>query len=84
MIPLHMAPPSKTQVLREHLRITEWREGCIWKTRSLGYVWVDFNTPGERGEDLFVSPSTRISKVHPTMRWVPSTTPTGLAAEGIR
>lgn len=31
----------KTQFLRELVQVTEWKDGCIYRTKSLGEVWVD-------------------------------------------
>jgi photosystem II stability/assembly factor-like uncharacterized protein len=30
----------KTEFRQEVRKITEWRDGCVWKTRVVGHVWV--------------------------------------------
>lgn len=38
----------KIQNLREVFKVTEWREGCVYRTKSVGYAWVtDGYTPSE-------------------------------------
>ncbi len=37
---LHESNQMKTQLLREVFKVTEWREGCVYRTKSVGYAWV--------------------------------------------
>lgn len=70
--------PLKHQVLREIFKITEWRDGCVYKTRSVGWAWITegFNPPND-GNLQFVSPSTTVMRAlnFKTIRSVSMDTP---------
>jgi hypothetical protein len=36
---------DRFDVLRELWRITEWRDGCVFRTEFVRRVWVPFGTP---------------------------------------
>lgn len=44
------------QVLREKFKVIEYKDGCIYKTQSLGEIWVAMDaplyTPNENDEFL--------------------------------
>ena len=49
--------------LREAFAITEYRDGCVFKTRSLGYVVMASDEwPTASGQVMFGSVSTKVQK----------------------
>lgn len=48
------------EVLREHFKVVEWKDGCVWKTKSLGLKWMDRDAIPESKDDIYVSPSTKV------------------------
>lgn len=51
------------EVRRELFRVTEWRDGAVYKTESLGYAWFDEkmvkdNNPAETNL-IYAAPSTK-------------------------
>jgi len=52
----------KYQGLREVFKITQWKDGCVYRTKSVGFAWVtfDYNPPND-GNLIFNAVSTRIS-----------------------
>lgn len=48
----------KYQGLREIYQITEYREGCIFKTKRIGRAWVTFGYPAPK-DTQFVSISAK-------------------------
>lgn len=61
---------SKYEVYRELFMVMSWREGCIWRTHSMGCAWYDLdevhgNVPKETNI-LYVAPSTAYTG--PTIR----------------
>jgi hypothetical protein len=55
--------PGPVEYLREKWKITEMRDGCVYKTKSMGYVWVTSQEEmDQEGKDgvTFSSPSTSV------------------------
>jgi hypothetical protein len=53
----------KFQSLRQVFKITEWRAGCVFKTKPVGWAWVTLDTnPPNDGNLQFVSPPTTIQQ----------------------
>ncbi len=49
----------KMQVLREICKITERRDGCVFRTKHIGYAWFDHPAPEKLDNDtMLVSVST--------------------------
>ena len=48
----------KYQSVRELYQITEWRDGCVYKTKRIGYVWATFNHIHPDKNMVLCSPST--------------------------
>ena len=57
---------SKRYLVRGQLRevyvVTEWKGGCIYRTKRLGFVVCDSSHECVRGNGLLTSPSTRFSR----------------------
>ena len=52
-----------TQYLRERFRITEYKEGMVYKTKSLGYFWTsDEKINVVTNDEMWCSPSTHVMK----------------------
>ena len=68
----------KYQSLRQIFKITEWKDGCVYKTKQVGYAWltIDHN-PSHDGNLQFHSVSTDLMKKlnHRTNRTVSDETP---------
>jgi hypothetical protein len=57
---------SNLEKLVEVFEITEWREGAVFKTRSLGLRWVDFDEKYRSPEGfIYASVSTEWIDEHP-------------------
>jgi hypothetical protein len=57
---------------RELFRITEWRDGCVFRTESLGYGWfpqaeVKANRPAE-SDLIYAAASDEFAQTHMTIR----------------
>lgn len=50
-------------------RITEWRDGCVWKTEDIETRWVDIDAEPE-GDERFAPMPTPYAMEHQTMRFV--------------
>jgi hypothetical protein len=48
---------AKMQGLREIRVVTEWKDGCVWKTKHQGYAWITF------GKDTSSNPNIHIGSV---------------------
>lgn len=46
------------EVLREVFRITEWKDGAVYKTVSEGNQWVPFGTPYQVDGRIYAHPSS--------------------------
>jgi hypothetical protein len=60
------------EVYREKFEITEWRDGCVYNTRTLGCGWFDAdevqaNRPGSTGV-TYVAASDTFAKNNMTIR----------------
>lgn len=71
---------KKFQSLRQVFKITEWRAGCVYKTKPVGYAWVTIDKeeiPNNDGNLMLVSVSTDIMKKlgNKTIRRVDNETP---------
>ena len=42
----------KAQMLFEVWKVVEYREGLVYKIKSLGYVWLDLNLSEERKKEI--------------------------------
>jgi hypothetical protein len=53
---------SEHEVLRERFRITERRDGAVYRTESEGMVWIDPDVEAENvpsvSDRMYVAPST--------------------------
>ena len=68
----------KLQGLRQIHKITEWKSGCIFKTKHVGYAWITLDhTPVHDGHLQFNSVSTDLmTKLnHKCLRRVSDDTP---------
>jgi hypothetical protein len=68
----------KYQGLREVFKVIEWKDGCVFRTKKIGFAWVTIGTEPERNYDgniQFHSVSTNLSKMIKTNRTVPDETP---------
>lgn len=73
---------QKLQGLREVRRVIEWRDGCVYKTATEGYAWVDAGLSGDGKDIFYCSLSTQLhGKVSRTMRMVSPDTPTVVQTE---
>ncbi len=43
----------RAECLREKWQVTEWRNGEVWATESMGLVWVPIDTPDHIDKDHF-------------------------------
>lgn len=50
--------PYKTQWLRQIVKVTQWKDGCIYKSEVVGTIWVD------DGIELYTKESNDIAKEH--------------------
>jgi len=62
----------KFEQYREKFRITEWRDGCVYRTESLGYDWfpdevIQANRPGSTGF-IYAAASTEVACNQMTIR----------------
>lgn len=67
-----MSDEKQYEVYRELFKITEWRDGCVFKTESQGYAWFDLevekaNRPAETNL-IYASPSDEFSLGNMTIR----------------
>lgn len=60
----------KYQNLRQVYKVTEWRENCVFKTRTLGYAWITEGLIPDDKSIQYHSPSTNILMKHSTIRRV--------------
>ena len=65
-------PARQYEVYRELFEITEWRDGCVFTTKSLGYGWFDqtvekANRPAETNL-IYAAPSDDFSLGNMTIR----------------
>ena len=56
----------------EKYRITQWKDGCVYATESLGYDWfpddvIDGNRPGDTGV-IYAAASTEVALNQITIR----------------
>lgn len=70
---------KKYQSLREVHEVTQWKEGCIYKTKSIGFAWVTLDyVPSDNKNIIYGSISSKLSQKlgsKGTFRTVPATTP---------
>jgi hypothetical protein len=64
--------PFPAEAYREKFEITEWRDGCVYATRSLGCGWFDVdemnaNRPAETGV-MYVAASDEFAQNNMTIR----------------
>lgn len=50
----------------EVYRITEWRDGCVYKTERVGFEWVEADTPAPCGF-VHSPPSTTWVQANPNL-----------------
>ena len=69
----------KAQTLTQVYKITEYRDGAVYRTKSVGYAWVTLDTtPTQVGLDdriIFSPPSTQMSVEFHTLRMVDDNSP---------
>ena len=68
----------KYQGLREIFKVTEFRDGCVFRTKKIGFAWITIGTEPEKSYADFVqfhSISTNLSKTVKSNRKVSDDTP---------
>ena len=72
----------KWQYLREKYQVTEYKDGCVYRTKNLGRVWTDErDTYKLDSNDIGYHPiSTKDMKFSQTMRKVSVDTPSEVPA----
>lgn len=68
----------KNQSLREIFKVTEWKDGCIYRTKHVGFAWVTFeHNPPQDGNLIFANVSTDMMRAlgYRTLRSVTEDTP---------
>ena len=67
----------KYQGLRQVFKIVEWRNGCVYRTKQIGYAWVTLDTQSEDKNIQYHSISTDMMKMlnYKTNRTVSDDTP---------
>lgn len=65
----------KYQGLRQIYIITEWKDDCIYRTKSKGYAWITLGTIPIEKDTQYCSVSTSIMSKVKTNRTVSDDTP---------
>jgi hypothetical protein len=72
---------KKQQGLRQIYKVIQYKDGCVYRTKPVGYAWMTLPIPYQKGDFIYASVSTSISKKIMTDRFVSEDTPDYIEVE---